>query len=147
MGNHCQVASIFNRTTATSINKLTETLWQVEIKMWDVFHDIAIYVDVDTINLTISKVVVDYRRIPHERCTLFSQRIASLEGISLSRGLTKAILDVCSGPNGCVNIKNMLLAGLPLLLNAYITRDCTSYEEIAIKTAELLQGTCIAFNK
>lgn len=147
---HCsvkQVKSIFNRNISVAINQLSETLWQVEARLCDVFHDIILYIDVDTTTLKIVEAQVDYRRIPHEACRLFAPKLEYLKGISLGKGLTKGLIQVAGGPTGCVNIKNLLLTSVPLLLNAYITKDCTSYEEIAEKSVQLLSGTCIAFTK
>ena len=113
--------------------------------MKDVFHDIFIEVHVDTVTMRISSALVNFLKHPTEYCPEIERAMAALVGTVIGRGMTKRLLELFGGSEGCGNIRTMLMGLLPLALNAKAASGIKDQSEMLKKISSELTGTCIGY--
>jgi len=113
--------------------------------MKDVFHDIFIEVHVDPVTMRISSALVNFLKHPTEYCPEIERAMAALVGTVIGRGMTKRLLELFGGSEGCGNIRTMLMGLLPLALNAKAASGIKDQSEMLKKISSELTGTCIGY--
>jgi hypothetical protein len=137
----------FNRDFSFSITNKGNNQILVASIMRDRFHDILLEVTVGTPELIITELKVNFTQSPTPRCPLIQARLNKLVGVVIGKGLTKAIFNALDGREGCINLRNMLLASLPLVINIAAAEGSVSEGEALTKIEDRLAGTCIGYCK
>lgn len=112
----------------------------------DRFHDILLEVVVDFATLVIKDIRVEHHQSPSQHCYLIQTKLKELIGTPVSKGLTKKIMEVTGGSQGCINLRNVLLSSLPLALNLKAGEGMADSQKLLEKIAQELQGTCIGYS-
>lgn len=115
--------------------------------MKDVFHDIVIEVRVEPESMRIRSAMVNFREHPTDYCPEMERAMTSLVGTVIGKGMTRRVLELFGGSEGCGNIRTMLLGLLPLALNAKAAAGTDNQEEMLAKMRRELTGTCIGYPK
>jgi hypothetical protein len=115
--------------------------------MKDVFHDIFIEVHVEPVSMRINSAMVNFLKHPTEHCPEIERAMAALVGTVIGKGMTRRLLELFGGGEGCGNIRTMLLGLLPLALNAKAAAGIKDQDEMLEKIRQELTGTCIGYPK
>lgn len=111
----------------------------------DNYHDFRITADIEPTTLVIKAIDVIFDLAPTENCPGIREPIQGLIGTAISKGLTKKVVELTSGSTGCINVKNMLLSGLPLVINFVTAQAYSSEAEALDGIHQRLKGTCIGY--
>lgn len=113
--------------------------------MKDVYHDIVMEIIVNGESLTIEAAVVEFRKCPESECHNASQRLELLVGVTIGKGLNKKIIEALGGGSGCGNLRNMLLALLPLAMNVKAAEGFSDEKAMLDNIREKLTGSCAGY--
>lgn len=113
--------------------------------MRDPYHDILLEILVKESDLTILAATVDFRRCPEELCPKAALRLKKMIGVTIGKGLTRAITNATGGGEGCVNIRNLLSGLLPLAINVKAAAGFTDERAMLDAIREKLAGTCVGY--
>jgi len=113
--------------------------------MKDVFHDIFLEVRVEPDTMRISSAMVNFLKHPTDYCPEIEQAMAALVGTVIGKGMTKKLLELFGGSEGCGNIRTMLMGLLPLALNAKAASGIKDQEAMLEKISKELTGTCVGY--
>jgi hypothetical protein len=113
--------------------------------MKDVFHDIFVAITVEPDTMVISSALVNFIRHPAENCPAVEQAMSRLVGTVVGKGMTRRLVDIFGGGEGCGNIRTMLMGLLPLALNARASEGISDQAEMLAKIKQELTGTCAGY--
>jgi len=113
--------------------------------MKDVFHDIFLEVRVDPDTMRIGSAMVNFLKHPTEYCPEIERAMAALVGTVIGKGMTRRLLELFGGSEGCGNIRTMLMGLLPLALNAKAAAGIEDKDAMLEKIRRELTGTCIGY--
>jgi hypothetical protein len=113
--------------------------------MKDVFHDIFIEIRVEPASMRISSAMVNFLKHPTEYCPEIERSMTALVGTVIGKGMTRRLLELFGGSEGCGNIRTMLMGLLPLALNAKAAAGIKDQGEMLEKIRRELIGTCIGY--
>lgn len=113
--------------------------------MRDVYHDILLEVLVRESDLTILAATVDFSKCPEEQCQSVGSRLEKMVGVTIGKGLTRAIMNAMGGENGCINLRNMLTGLLPLAINVKAAAGFTDERAMLDTIRESLAGACAGY--
>ena len=113
--------------------------------MKDVFHDIFIEILVDPESMLIVAARLNFYRHPEESCPCVEKNIAQIVGTHIGKGMTRRLLEIFGGSEGCGNIRTMLLGLLPLALNSRAAQGIDDQDEMLAKIRSELTGTCAGY--
>lgn len=136
----------FQRNIALDISR-EENLLIARSTMTDQFHDIRLMVAVDFDTLVIKDIELIHHRAPTPTCCGIVPKMDSLIGCHVGKGLTRKVFEATSGSEGCINIRNLLLASLPLVLNLKAGSGIEEEAELIPKMAEEFDGSCVGYNR
>lgn len=114
--------------------------------MKDVYHDIVIDVVVNRDDLVIRSCIAKFHKAPEIECPIAAKKLSLLEGATIGRGITKAVLAATAGETGCVNLKTMLLGLLPIAMNVKAAEGFEDEREMLDSIAEKLAGACAGYS-
>lgn len=137
----------FKRNIAFDLVKDEDNNLVVINALKDRFHDILLEVTLDYDSLTIQKIKVDYRKCPSKNCVIKQSKIDQLIGTPIAKGLTKKLYETLGGPQGCTNLRNMLLCSLPMAINVKAAAGVEEDDIVSYKIHENLMGTCIGYSE
>lgn len=115
--------------------------------MQDVFHDIFMEIHVDPDSMRINSAMVNFLKHPTDYCPEIDRAMAALVGTVIGKGMTRKLLELFGGSEGCGNIRTILMGLLPLALNAKAAAGITDKNEMLEKIRKELTGTCIGYPK
>ncbi len=84
-----------------------------------ILHNMKVTMRVNGNALTISDMHVDVKHYPREECIDANKNIQNLNGLSITRGFTKAVKDILGGTKGCTHVVNCILAMAPAAVQGY----------------------------
>ncbi|MCX8124132.1 MAG: DUF2889 domain-containing protein [Spirochaetes bacterium] len=84
-----------------------------------ILHNMKITMHVSGSNLIISNIKVDMIHYPREECVEVNNNIYKLNGLSITKGFTKAVKDTIGGINGCTHVTNCILAMAPAAVQGF----------------------------
>lgn len=113
--------------------------------MKDVFHDIFLEVRVDPETMRISSARVNFYQHPSDFCPQIDKGMATLVGTTIGKGISKKLVEIFGGSEGCGNIRTLLMGLLPLALNAKAAIGTKTQGEMLEKIRKELTGTCIGY--
>jgi hypothetical protein len=113
--------------------------------MKDVFHDIFLEVLVEPEEMRISAARVNFLKHPTDFCPQIDKNMTALVGTVIGKGMTKKLIDIFGGSEGCGNIRTILMGLLPLALNAKAAIGIKDQAEMLGKISKELTGTCIGY--
>ena len=113
--------------------------------MKDVFHDIFIEIRVEPAGMRISAARVNFFRHPTDYCPQIERAMTALVGTVIGKGMTRRLLELFGGSEGCGNIRTMLLGLLPLALNAKAAGGIQDQDEMLEKIRQDLTGSCVGY--
>lgn len=113
--------------------------------MKDVFHDILLDVRVDLDSMVITAAMVNFLKHPTDYCPEIDRAMTALVGTVIGKGMTKRLVELFGGSEGCGNIRTMLMGLLPLALNAKAAAGINDQEEMLEKIRRELTGSCIGY--
>ena len=140
----CNVFDDFRRDIAYRVFRRDGQI-ALTATMKDVFHDILVDIRVDPDTMMITVAMVNFIRHPAENCPAVAQSMSRLVGTVIGKGLTRRLVDIFGGSEGCGNIRTMLLGLLPLALNAKAAEGISDQDEMLAKIKRELTGTCAGY--
>jgi hypothetical protein len=111
----------------------------------DCYHDIELEIVTDLENLDILNTRLDFHRAPSPLCDRVRQRLARLVGCRIGKGLSRLLSTTLGGPEGCGNLRAMLMGLLPLAINIRTATGIADQEQLHEAMQEMLAGTCAGF--
>ena len=111
----------------------------------DIFHDIFIEITVDPDTMIISSALVNFLKHPAEDCPAVEKVMAQLVGTVIGKGMTRRLVEIFGGRQGCGNIRTLLMGLLPLALNAKAAEGISDQDEMLAKIKRELTGTCAGY--
>jgi hypothetical protein len=135
----------FQRDISYRLTKRDDGIAVLTATLKDRFHDIQADVLVEVDTLTITGATVDFRRAPSKDCCTVARRMEMLVGFSIGKGLTRKLLEVFGGGEGCGNMRNLLQGMLPLALNLRAAAGVTDEREMLDTIHNQLVGTCAGY--
>lgn len=140
----CNVFDDFRRDIAYRIFRRDGQI-ALTASLKDVFHDIQVDISVDPRTMIISGARVNFLRHPTEDCPGVARAMTRLEGTLIGKGMTRRLMDIFGGGEGCGNIRTMLMGLLPLALNAKAAEGISDQDEMLAKIKRELTGTCAGY--
>jgi hypothetical protein len=113
--------------------------------MKDLFHDILMEIRVDPETMKISASSVYFQKHPTDFCPQIHKAMAEMIGMTIGKGMTRRLVEIFGGSEGCGNIRTMLMGLLPLALNAKAATGIRDQQEMLEKISKELTGTCIGY--
>jgi len=113
--------------------------------MKDCYHDIEVKITVDIESLMISSSCCVVTAAASPYCGPIEERVKLLEGVVIGKGLSRKLNEIFSGPEGCVNLKTILIGLLPLALNVKASLGLADDKEILETIHDRLQGACVGY--
>lgn len=111
----------------------------------DRYHDIEIEILVDSRFLKITALNTFFRAVPSPFCHDVKKRLQLLRGAEIARGINRRIAEVLGGPEGCGNLRSMLMGMLPLAINARAAAGLDDESRMLEVMHEQMRGTCAGF--
>ena len=111
----------------------------------DRYHDIEVEVLVDMASLKIVDIRSLFRNIPSPFCHDVEKRLQTIIGMEIARGINRRIGEALGGPEGCGNLKSMLMGLLPLAINARAAAGLEDDSQMLEAMHEQMKGTCAGF--
>jgi hypothetical protein len=84
-----------------------------------ILHNMKITMKVTGNTLTISDIHVDMLHYPREECIDANTNIQKLNGLSITKGFTKAVKDIIGGTKGCTHVANCILTMAPAAVQGF----------------------------
>lgn len=84
-----------------------------------ILHNMKISMKVTGNSLIISDIKVDMLHYPREECIEANNNIQKLNGLSITKGFTKAVKDIIGGIRGCTHVANCILAMAPAAVQGF----------------------------
>lgn len=134
----------FHRDISYRIFRLDNDI-ALTASMKDLFHDIFIEIRVEPASMRISSARINFFRHPTDYCPQIERAMAALVGTVIGKGMTRRLLELFGGSEGCGNIRTMLLGLLPLALNAKAASGIKDQDEMLEKIRQDLTGSCIGY--
>lgn len=111
----------------------------------DRYHDIRMEVLVDFETLVVTAARVDFIRSPSRDCPNVAKRMGGLVGFTIGKGLSRKILEILGGGEGCGNLRVLLMGMLPLAMNVKAADGFDDEQEMLDSIQERLQGSCAGY--
>ena len=140
----CNVFDDFRRDIAYRVSRRDGKI-ALTATMKDVFHDILIDITVDPETMIITAAMVNFIRHPAEDCPSVEKAMSRLVGTVIGKGMTRRLVDIFGGGEGCGNIRTMLMGLLPLALNSKAAEGISDQDEMLAKIKRELTGTCAGY--
>jgi Protein of unknown function (DUF2889) len=102
-------------------------------------HDMELRVRVRRSDMTISECTAVMHTFPHTECPGIVAAFAGLAGLSVTRGFTRAVQSLVSGPNGCTHLDQLARSIGPVVVQAVTSRRARELREG--RADSLLAGT------
>lgn len=134
----------FERDLSYRISRCNEGV-ALTATMKDVFHDIFLEVIVASETMKIISARVNFLKHPADFCPQIDRGMTALVGTTIGKGMTKRLVEIFGGREGCGNIRTMLMGLLPLALNAKAAEGITDQDAMLEKIRKELAGTCIGY--
>lgn len=135
----------FRRTISQRVETGDDGMIHLESTLTDRYHRIGVQVVVDPSSMVIRHLAGRFDASPEPLCERSLERLPLLEGTVVGKGMARRISEALGGGEGCGNLRTMLLALLPLAVNAAAARGCESEEEMLERMHEALAGTCAGY--
>lgn len=110
-----------------------------------VLHDIAIELVVDATTMVITRATSSMSTFPHVECPTVADRFRRLEGVSVTRGYSRALREIFAGVNGCAHVYELARAAGAAVTQGAMSRSAREgrREQLDIETLRRgLGGTC-----
>ena len=111
----------------------------------DIVHDIFVEFTVEPEHLEIINVMVEFNQSPTIYCCKIEEKMKGFIGVKIEPGLTKAILKILGGKEGCGNLLTLVMGLLPLAVNAKAAAGLETNDEIMEAIKGKLTGTCVGY--
>ena len=102
-------------------------------------HDMELRVRVRRSDMTISECTAVMHTFPHAECPGIVAAFAGLAGLSVTRGFTRAVQSLVSGPNGCTHLDQLARSIGPVVVQAVTSGRARELREG--RADDLLSGT------
>ncbi|MFZ5626928.1 MAG: DUF2889 domain-containing protein [Bacillota bacterium] len=135
----------FSRTMQANLKKISADAIQAELSITDRYHDIKLLLSIRLPDYEITNVEAQFNCTPSPYCPLIEAKLKQLVGVRVARGLNRTLNQLFSGSEGCINMKNLLAAFLPLVINTHLVSAASSEEEALATVARELAGTCVGY--
>lgn len=135
----------FSRTLQADFNLISPDLIQADLSIRDPYHDIKLRLELRLPAYEITRVEADFQRTPSPYCPLIAGKLQQLVGVRVARGLNRTLNQLFSGGEGCINMRNLLAAFLPLVINTHLVSSASSEAEALETVARELAGTCVGY--
>ena len=135
----------FRRDITYQVAQPQENRIQLTATMRDVYHDILVEVLVDADTLAIEALQAEFVRCPEKACPNATERLQSLVGVVIGRGLNRKIMDALGGGAGCGNLRIMLLGLLPLAMNVKAADGFADEQAMMGSIRGKLRGSCAGY--
>ncbi|NLC77851.1 MAG: DUF2889 domain-containing protein [Clostridia bacterium] len=140
---------LFARDYKINISWEEEGIFTVACSLTDPLHDLILTQRVTIEKPTILSGSLQVIKAPHKECKQLELLPQKLNGIPLDKGFTKTVISKLGGPQGCVNLVNMVLVSLPLVINTawlyYAHTGQYSAEEIKRIEHDQMSGVCLGY--
>ncbi len=84
-----------------------------------ILHNMKVSMRVSGNTLQISDIHVEMPHYPREECIESNIHIQKLNGLSITKGFTKAVKDTIGGIKGCTHVTNLILAMAPAAVQGF----------------------------
>lgn len=140
---------IFQRDIQFKVKEEKDDSLKVTAHLTDRFHDLELSAVVRLSNYEILAATFKVHRGPSPRCQEIEPLASKLVGIKIAGGFNKKVRELFSGPQGCSNLRDMVLMALPLVINSswyyYQERDSLSESDVAAMAERDMAGHCLAY--
>ncbi|MHB1421470.1 MAG: DUF2889 domain-containing protein [Bacillota bacterium] len=138
----------FHRNISIKIDGIEDDKLGISAHMKDSYHDILLTYEVTLPSFIISNLQLVMEQIPEELCRKACDLAKAFEGIAIAKGFNQKVIDTAGGPNGCVNLLNMLLLSAPLAINNswsyFAEKTPMSPEDQDNMRYQAMKGKCLA---
>jgi hypothetical protein len=135
----------FHRDISYHVSSGDNNLISLVGTLRDRYHDIEIEVLVDADSLKITGVNASFRSVPSPFCHTVEERLQKIKGLEIVKGIHRRIGEVLGGPEGCGNLRSMLMGLLPLAINARAAAGLDDESRMLEVMHEQMKGTCAGF--
>ncbi len=114
-----------------------------------VLHDMELRLRVTLTDMRIVAAQAQMHAFPHDECPFIAPKFAELEGLTVTRGFTRALRESFAGVSGCQHLHELARVIGPAVFQARTSRRAQLSETLDVQTAApspevvaALQGTC-----
>ncbi|NLL19203.1 MAG: DUF2889 domain-containing protein [Clostridia bacterium] len=140
---------LFARDYKISIDHTDENVFTVNCSLSDSLHNLILTQKVTIEKPRILSGQLKVIKAPNERCKQLELLPERLNGLTIDKGFTKAVIDKLGGAGGCVNLVNMVLVSVPLVINTswlyYAHTGKYSFQEIKNIEKQQMSGLCLGY--
>ena len=116
-----------------------------------VIHHMAIRLLVNCSNLLIEDIDVELISVPREACRETIRCLASIKGLTITKGFTSKVKKLAGGNKGCAHLVELILAMAPAAIQGYAAyqskKPAGSDPDRAKMILQFLVNTCRAWRK
>jgi len=116
-----------------------------------VIHHMAIRLLVNCSNLLIEDIDVELISVPREACRETIRCLASIKGLTITKGFTSKVKKLAGGNKGCTHLVELLLAMAPAVIQGYASYQSKKPEVFDPNRAKMilqfLVNTCRAWRE
>jgi hypothetical protein len=140
---------LFNRSISINVRTEDEKTVTVDGVFLDSIHEICLTLEVDLETYSITSAESELRRAPYSDCGQIQERVKELIGINLEHDVRKQFQAAIGLNEGCTHLTDLALECVKGLLQAKgaLMRRILQPEEYKVRVEQLLEGTCLHFNK
>jgi hypothetical protein len=116
-----------------------------------VIHHMAIRLLINCSNLLIEDIDVELLSVPREFCRETIECLASIKGLTITKGFTAKVKNLAGGKKGCIHLVELLQAMAPAAIQgyaAYQSKKPAVFDPDRVKMIlQFLTNTCHAWRK
>ena len=112
-------------------------------------HDMELRLRVALPGLTITEAAAQMHAFPHDECPFVAPKFAQMQGLSVTRGFTRALRELFAGVSGCTHLHELARVTGPAVFQAAVTLRAQARDAAGPGTSQdpdlmwrALRGTC-----
>ncbi|MDO4542684.1 MAG: DUF2889 domain-containing protein [Bacillota bacterium] len=137
---------VFNYSSSVSVEETEENSVIIRVQRIDTHQEIYMRMEVELPEATIKNIEAKFLRCPGGDCPQTAERLQTLVGKSLSRGISRSLKEGVLGPHGCAHLGEMVMDAARSLVQAKFTMRAIElgYDEHGMQKEldDSLKNTC-----
>lgn len=137
---------VFNYSSSVSVDQISEESVVIRVQRIDTHQEIYMSMEVNLADTVIKNIEAKFVRCPGGDCPQTAQKLQTLVGKPLGRGISKALRDGVLGSHGCAHLGEMVMDAARSLVQANFTLRAIElgYDEHGMQKEldDSLKNTC-----
>ncbi|MBZ0263974.1 DUF2889 domain-containing protein [bacterium] len=147
---------IYERNINVSVSRFGDDLMRTKASLLDLNHNMRVDLVVRVTDRTIMEARSQMVKTPFAVCEITGNRIKTIVGMKIERGVTKKMRELLSGPSGCTHLYELAVEAVRMSSNVmmgFATGDEKEWrerrmsdEEFINRAQDFLKNSCLPFS-